>query len=360
MGPRVASGVGLVARGARPRCDGDVLISVLMPYRDAAATIEEAAGCVFEQRGVDLELIAIDDGSSDDSQARIARLAARHRAVVMIASAAPGQPGVGVAGALTIGLGVARGDLIARMDADDRCAPERLRKQCAALAADPALALVATQAEGFPAAHVGPGMAHYLRWQNQLITPADHARELFIESPLCHPSVLMRRAALAAVGGYRDTGGPEDYDLWLRLDAAGYGLAKVPEVLFGWRHRPGRATFSDPRYARARFVAAKAPHLARRVRALGRPLTVWGAGPTGKRLARALEPFGVCAERFIDIDPDKIGRVARGAPIVGPDELQPGRETIVVAVGSRGARALIRPRLAAAGMREGRDFVCAA
>ena len=70
---------------------------------------------------------------------------------------------------------------------------------------------------------------------------------------------------------------------------------------------------------------------------------MWGAGATGKRLARELEPHGVRAERFVDIDPRKIGSTARGAPIVAPEALAPpGAETIVIAVGARGARDLVR------------------
>lgn len=333
-------------------------ISVLMPYRQCADTVEEAAHSVLDQRGLgarDLELVAIDDGSTDDGPARVAALAARHRQIVTLAAG-----GVGIPGALGVGLAAARGDLIARMDADDVCAPERLARQIDLLASDPRLAVVGTRVSGFPAGCVGPGMAHYIAWQNQLVSPADHAREIFIEAPLCHPSVLIRRAALADVGPWRETGGPEDYDLWLRLDAAGWRLAKVPAVLLAWRHRPGRSTFADPRYARARFLDAKAPHLARRLRAMNRPITVWGAGPTGKRLARALEPFGIHAGRFIDIDPRKIGRAARGVPIVSPDALVPGRETVIVAVGARGARDEIRERLVAAGCVETVDYLCAA
>jgi GT2 family glycosyltransferase len=342
-------------------------ISVLMPYRQCETTVEEAADSILAQRGVALELVAIDDGSTDGGPARMAALAARHRQIVTLstggaggAGGAGGVGGVGIVGALRAGLAVARGALIARMDGDDVCAPERLVQQRMLLEAEPGLAVVGTQVRGFPDAHVGPGMAHYIAWQNQLVSASDHAREIFIEAPLCHPSVLIRRAALERVGAWRESGGPEDYDLWLRLDAAGWGLAKVPAVLFSWRHGPGRSTFTDPRYARERFLEAKAPHLARRLRGLGRPLAIWGAGPTGKRLARALEPWGVRAQRFIDIDPRKIGRAARHAPIVAPDALARGRETVVVAVGARHARAEIRARLAAGGWVETVDYLCAA
>src|SRR5262249_44309457 len=125
-------------------------------------------------------------------------------------------------------------------------------------------------------------------------------------------------------------------------------------------HRPGRTTFADPRCGLDRLRALKAPHLARRLRSLGRPLVVWGAGQTGKRMARALEPFGLSAQAFIDVDPKKIGRTARGAPVVAPDSLNRGRATLVVAVGAAGARDQVRAWLDSAGFVEGNDYLCAA
>jgi GT2 family glycosyltransferase len=330
-------------------------VSVLLPYRQCSATIEEAARSILCQRGVDLELCAIDDGSTDDGPARVARLAAADRRVVPLSTG-----GVGIARALQAGLAAARGSIIARMDGDDVCAPERLARQLALLEGEPRLGAVGTRVEPFPAEAVGEGLRLYVAWQNELVTPADHARALFIEAPLCHPSVVLRRTALEQVGGWRDTGGPEDYDLWLRLDAAGWGLAKVPEVLFRWRHLPGRSTFADPRYDKARFLAIKAPHLARRVRAWGRPLSIWGAGRTGKRLARALEPCGLRPRRFIDIAPRKLGGFARGVTVEPATVLDPAADAVVVAVSARGARALIRAHLDAAGFVEGESYLCAA
>jgi glycosyltransferase involved in cell wall biosynthesis len=334
-------------------------LSVLLPYRDAAATIDEAVDGILAEADVDLELVAIDDGSRDDGAARLAALAARHRQVRAI-SAAPASGSLGVAGALMRGLAVARAPLIGRMDADDVSVPGRLARQVAALAAAPDVAVIGTRVEAFPDAIVGAGLRRYVAWQNELLTPADHRRELFVESPLCHPSVVLRCAALAAVGGWRDGDFPEDYDLWLRLDQAGFGLAKLPEVLLRWRHREGRATYTDPRYAAARFPHVKAGPLAHRLRVLGRPFVIWGAGPTGKRLARALEPHGARPSAFVDIDPRKVGGRARGAPVREPGTLVAGVETVVVAVGAEGARALIRAHLTEWGFVEGRHFLCAA
>lgn len=331
------------------------LVSVLLPYRNNAPTIEEALSSVLAERAVDLEVLAIDDGSTDSGPALVAAIAAADDRVIALATG-----GLGIVGALAFGHAASRGDFIARMDGDDLSLPGRLAAEVALLESDALLGAVATRVEGFPESAVGEGLRLYIEWQNSLISAADHRRELFVESPICHPSVLLRRSALEAAGGFADVKWAEDYDLWLRLDAAGYGIAKVPEVLFRWRHREGRLTFSDGRYSLPRFDEIKACYLAPKLLKRGGPVTLWGAGKTGKRMARALERQGVRAVRFIDIDPRKIGGVARGAPVHAPEVLVRGESTIVCAVGARGARSIIRAHLVERGFIEGEDFLFAA
>jgi NADH/NAD ratio-sensing transcriptional regulator Rex len=92
-------------------------------------------------------------------------------------------------------------------------------------------------------------------------------------------------------------------------------------------------------------------------------VVVWGAGQTGRRLSKHLLRGGAPIEAFVDIDPEKIGSTLRDKPIIDPDELSLliDEDTVVLAaVGSRGARELIRGRLKNMGLREGREFWCVA
>ncbi len=328
------------------------MISVALPFRDAAETVGAALRSVLAEPEVG-EVIAVDDGSLDAGAAIVSAIAASDRRVRVVRG-----PARGIVGALDAALSRCAGAYVARMDADDVSLPGRIRAAVEVLDRDASLGAVGTRVTVVGAAG---GMAAYAAWQNGLITPDDHERELFVEAPLCHPSVVLRRAALDAVGAYRDTAWPEDWDLWLRLDAAGWGMAKVDEALFRWQHREGRLTFTHARYTWERLMDARAAYLPARLARVtaGRALAVWGAGPTGKALARALEGRGVRAARFVDIDPRKIGRTARGAPIVAADALDRTRDFCVVAVGARGARGLVRAHLAAHGWREGTDFIAA-
>jgi hypothetical protein len=189
-------------------------------------------------------------------------------------------------------------------------------------------------------------------------------REIFIESPIPHPSVLVRRRDLEELGGYEDRGWPEDYDLWLRFYLEGKRFAKVPEVLYFWREHRTRLSRTDPRYSIENFLRAKAHYLARGP-LQGRTALIWGAGRTGRRLSKHLLREDAQIAAFVDVDPEKIGRSLRGIPIYAASDLRARWDAssspfLLSAVSSRQARALIRAYLRDMGLQEGRDFLCVA
>jgi cellulose synthase/poly-beta-1,6-N-acetylglucosamine synthase-like glycosyltransferase len=334
----------------------DPHISVLLPARNAARTLPEALEGLFAQRGAPpWELVCVDDGSTDGT-AEVLERAARTAPRCVPVRIVRGE-GRGLVAALNLGLAGCRGALIARMDADDRVHEDRLRLQAELLARRPALGAAGSLVRMFPEP-LTAGLARLSRWLDSVVAEEDCANARFIEAPLVHPSITFRRAALDAVGGFHDRGWAEDWDVQLRLVAAGFALAKVPQVLLDWRDGPQRLTRTHPAYA---------PEAMRRLRAhflahgplRGRPLEIWGAGPTGKRLARALEAHGIRPRRFFDVALAK--RSARGAPVVPARELGPPSEALLVcAVGAAGAREEIRGDLFARGFREGQDFLFAA
>jgi glycosyltransferase involved in cell wall biosynthesis len=331
-------------------------LAVLLPVRNAAATLPAAVGSILRQGERDLAVVCVDDGSTDDTPAVLDRLAARDRRVVVVRG-----PGEGIARALGRGLALVDAPLVARMDADDVAHPARLGLQREALEADPALAAVGSQVALFPRAVVRAGMARYEAWLNGLTTPALVERDLLVEAPLVHPAATIRRDRLEAIGGWRDGPFPEDYDLWLRLAAAGGRLGNVPRTLLRWRESPGRLTRTDPRYALARHVALKCAHLARVVLPGRREVALWGAGETGRAFAAALEREGLRVVLFVEVDRKKIGRTVRGAPVISFEDVGRARGLpLLVAVGAPGARDLIRAELGRRGFEELRDFRCVA
>ena len=335
-------------------------ISVLLPIFNGEKFLDECLASLLEQSFEDFEIVAVDDGSSDGS-AEILKVWCSRDSRIRILT----RPHSGLVEALNAGLSACRGELIARMDADDKVHPRRLELQAQAFEDSPDLDVVASLVTHFPDETLREGLRIYEGWLNSLVTHDQILRERFIESPIPHPAAMVRRSVLEEARGYREVGFPEDYDLWLRLAAAGKRFGKVPEELYFWRHHEARLTFTDPRYAVERFLACKAHHLTYGpLKGVDRVI-VWGAGQTGRRLSKHLIREGASVTTFIDIDTAKIGGTLRNRPVHSPEDLpqlleETTSRVLVAAVSSRGARALIRQRLESLDLLETVDFWCAA
>jgi len=243
------------------------------------------------------------------------------------------------------------------MEADDRCPRDRFARLLAELGSHREWSGVTSRATIF--GFRSEGMRRYVDWQNGLLSHDQLVSNFFVESPIAHPSVLMRRDPFERAGGYQDPGWAEDFDLWHRMRELGARFEKLPRALLSWRDGDGRLTRTHPMYTERKFYAAKL-HFFRRHPLCKSPVTVWGAGPIGRDWARDLLRAGIDVPRVIDIDPKKIGRTIGDGRVrvVSPDEGLSKRTGLILgAVGARGARDLIRARLLKESLAEGRDFL---
>lgn len=332
-------------------------VSVVLPAYNAATTLDAAIASLRAQTFADWELVVVDDGSTDRTAERLATLAATEPRLRVVS-----RPHAGIVAALGAGIASARAPLIARMDADDVCLPERLAEQVAFLERDPSLGLVGCLVE-FGGDRVSQaGYARHVDWLNTLQSPDEIAANRFVDAPFAHPSVLFRRALIERFGGYAAGAFPEDYELWLRWLEAGVRMAKVPRVLLRWNDPEHRLSRTDPRYATEAFFRLKARWIAAEVRrrARARELWVWGAGRPTRRRAEHLTAHGLRIHGYIDVDPAKATPAlgGRGAPVITPAEL-PGPEMAFVLgyVTNPGARQLIHRALANRGYAIARDYL---
>jgi glycosyltransferase involved in cell wall biosynthesis len=224
-------------------------VSVLMGVHNGAPWVGDAVASVLAQTALDLELIVIDDGSTDATPALLATVRdprlRRER-----------QSHAGLTRALNRALGLARAPLLARLDADDVALPTRLERQAAFLASHPEVGLL-----GSAAREVDPG-GRELRVIRPPEADADIRRELIRRNPFVHSSVVMRRHLVEQAGGYDDSFPvAQDYDLWLRLSGISR-MANLSEPLVIRRLVAGRVTAErdDERLraeARARWRAVR-------------------------------------------------------------------------------------------------------
>ncbi len=330
-------------------------VTVLMPVRNAVATLQPCLDSVRAQSFDDYELLIVDDASSDGTRRFVASHASADCRIRLLS-----PPERGLVACLNAGLAAARAPLVARMDADDTMHDERLAVQRAYLRSHADVDVVASRVRAFPDADVGVGMREYLRWQNACIGSDALRDEIYVESPMTHPSVMYRRAAVIDAGGYRDGDFPEDYDLWLRLNLNGSRMAKIDRCLLAWRQHAGSASRRDPRYAREAFDRLRARYLAREPRLAGaRPLAFWGAGRRTRRRAAHVRARGVTPSVWVDVDPRKIGHRIEGVPVVAPAWLAGRRPRPFVLgwVARHGAREQIAAALNAMGYARGEDYL---
>lgn len=252
------------------------LLSVIVPTYNGEAYVAEAVASALGQTWPDLEVIVVNDGSTDGTRAILAAYEPRITVI--------DQPNLGVSAARNAGLARAGGELVAWLDHDDRWLPEKAARQVA-LFADPRVGLVHTDVIWYDE-----------RAGKNVSTIQPHARpdamvgqcfdRLLMGNPIVNSTVMVRRAALEEVGGVNQAmkgNSCQDYDLWLRL-ARRWRFAYVPEPLLIYRLHPGQGLWN-----RRRMLADELDLLARMIAAYRIPCT----SALEARIARVHEELGV-------------------------------------------------------------------
>jgi glycosyltransferase involved in cell wall biosynthesis len=338
------------AAGAAPR------VSIMLPCRDAAPYLPDTIASIQAQSFQNFEVVAVDDGSTDETPAILRAWAAEDPRVRIIT-----QKALGIVAALQRAVKAAKGDILVRMDADDIAYSNRISKQVEMLDENPDIGACGTLVRYFPRQEVQGGAQRYESWINTLIDHDDIVRDIFVECPIAHPTLAIRRKVLEKVGGYTEEEWPEDYDLVFRLWRAGIRMAKVPEILLRWRERPDRASRNNERYSEDAFRRCKVHYLKASMLNGFDGVVVWGAGPVGKAFALELQQQDVPVRAFVELDQRKIGQTIHEAPVIAPEDVGTYAGALVVAaVGQPNARDEIRRVLVEHGWEEGTSFVAVA
>jgi glycosyltransferase involved in cell wall biosynthesis len=254
-------------------------VSVVMPVYNAAAFLPEALGSLCEQSFGDFEVVVVNDGSTDGSEGIIAEWAGRDRRIRCV-----DQENTGIIGALNRGIAEARGEYVARMDADDVSEPRRLERQVRVLDECPEVAVCGGWIRTF-----GEGPTNLYGKGEIIRHPGEAAlvkATMLLRCAVAHPTVLMRRSlftqgeagggGLSYLIGYEHC---EDYALWARvLDRGRRGephqIVSVPEVVLRYRVHPGQISEIHRNHQE---------RIADRVRS--EMLVRWGFAPTGQELS---------------------------------------------------------------------------
>jgi glycosyltransferase involved in cell wall biosynthesis len=216
----------MVSKSSKPK------ISVVMPVYNAEKFLREAIDSVLRQTFSDFELIIINDGSSDKSQEIINHYKQWDSRIVSVT-----QDNRGVVATANRAMRMAKGEYIARMDADDVSFSDRLRQQALILDKHPKTVLVCSNFEVFN----DTGEFCY----REIVPPNNREikRALYIRNPIANGSTLIRKTALEKVGYFNEVFA-EDFQMWMRLSKEG-DFESTGTTLYRWRMNPNGLTLTN-------------------------------------------------------------------------------------------------------------------
>lgn len=200
-------------------------VDVIIPVYNCADTVADAVASIQAQTVRDIRIIVINDGSSDATRQIVERLAAADDRLVLI-----NQENSGIVDALNAGLAACTVDIVARHDGDDLALPDRFERQLAYLRDNPDCVAVAGAIQQIDGAGrtIGPVLTFP---SPDLADPGSYPQR---EPYLMHPFLMVRRASVEEVGGYRHVFHAEDTDLYWRLQETGK-LSNMPDLLGSYR-----------------------------------------------------------------------------------------------------------------------------
>lgn len=232
-------------------------VTVLLPFYDVSSDFECAIESIVRQSFANWELFLISNNSNEAGIGIASKWERIDPRIHLLH-----EPRQGIAHALNRGLEHTTSEYVARMDADDVSMEDRLQLQLDYLDNHPHVDVVSAQTQFDSSLSKSDGYSLFVAWQNQIITPEQHALSRFVESPLAHPSVMFRKSLIDQYGPYHTGFLPEDYELWLRWMSHSVEFYKIPQALIVWRDHPSRLSRNHENYSREAFYQVKCRYLA--------------------------------------------------------------------------------------------------
>ncbi len=304
-------------------------ISVLMSVYNGEKFVVQAIDSILAQTFEDFELIIIDDGSTDRSWELITSYSdARIRPYRL-------ETNIGVGGALQYGLSLVEGKYVAKADSDDIHHPTRLEKQRAYLEQNTGISLVKTLMRYFPHDAETERSSRYLHmkdfqeeFKNCVMSTEDIQEKLYWTSCIVHSTIMVRTAAIQAVGYDPELRIAEDYKMMYELNKKGFRMATLEEVLVDVRVINTSITATENFILWDIMYKIKEQEIRRLFGECNR-VFLWGASEKGKAVEGILNKQGLFISGFIDSDLKKQQESTSGYNVYGPSMLEPGDKIII-------------------------------
>lgn len=259
------------------------VISILMPVKNTSTYLHDCLDSILEQSNPHWELLAVDDGSDDDSFQILQSFANKDTRIKALQN-----EGKGIIHALRTAYKNANGTLITRMDSDDLMTTDKLELMSAALLGNGDGNLAVGLVKYFSDDELGQGYSRYADWLNELTISKNNFKEIYKECVIPSPCWMVLRSDLEKCGAFRSDMYPEDYDLCFRMYQNGLNIIPIPKTLHYWRDYPQRTSRNDPNYLDNRFTDLKIKYFSEIDYQKNQSLFLWGAGKKGKNIAKKI------------------------------------------------------------------------
>jgi len=284
-------------------------ISVLMPVRNAMPFLKDCLNSILNQTIANWELIAINDHSTDDSFEVLQAYQQKDPRIHIYQN-----EGKGIIPALQTAFKHSKGELISRMDADDRMPSNKLALLKEQLLQKGKGYLSTGLVKYFSEGTLGDGYIRYEEWLNNLTIQENNFKEIYKECVIPSPCWMIYRTDLLEIGAFESDIYPEDYELCFRFYEAQLKVIGIPEVLHFWRDHPERSSRNDPNYANIHYFDLKLLYFLKLDYDKNRTLVLWGTGQKGKILAKKLSAESIPFHWYSN-NPNKIGHTIYGKNI---------------------------------------------
>jgi glycosyltransferase involved in cell wall biosynthesis len=297
------------------------LVSIIMPVKNTAQFLAQCLNSILSQTYQNWELLAIDDGSSDESFNILQVYSEKEIRVKPFRN-----DGKGIIDALRLAYSKSSGELISRMDSDDIMAQNKLEVLSSNLINNGKGNLAVGLVKYFSETELGEGFKRYEAWLNNLIIRGSCFDEIYKECVIPSPCWMVYREDFEKCDALRPNRYPEDYDLTFRFYLNELKPIPCGIILHHWRDYATRTSRTDDNYADNTFVAIKADYFLSQEYDRRKNLVVWGAGGKGKALAKILIEKNIEFYWICD-NPKKIGKHIYNKEMLAISELEKIKNT---------------------------------
>ncbi|MBA6315924.1 glycosyltransferase family 2 protein [Cellulophaga baltica] len=259
------------------------LVSIVIPFKNTEDFFSVCLASIHEQTYSNFEVIAVDDGSTDDSKAIGMKMAEKDARFTILTN-----NGTGIIPALQLAYSKATGTFITRMDADDIMTPNRLEVMVQSLLAHGTNHIAVGKVSYFSETGVNDGYAAYEKWLNGLTSRGTNFSEIYKECVIPSPCWMVYSSDFNACGGFNTNTYPEDYDLAFRFYKHKLICIPCKDVLHLWRDYSTRTSRTSDHYAENTFLDLKFDYFKEIELDPQKNIVLWGAGKKGKTIAKKL------------------------------------------------------------------------